>query len=107
METITANEVHAQLQGVLHALDAMRPEHVSKPLQALADPAQLLTRVRNAVIATRRADRQVEPPDLLQRLNQLASVMAGLEYPLGGVHWKRIETLRQALGALIDAMEPD
>jgi len=106
MDAVTGNEVRAQLQGVLHALEAMRPDPVSRPLQALADPAQLLTQVRNAVIAARRADRQVGPPDLLQRLNQLASVMASLEYPLGGVHWTRIDALRKQLGALIDALAP-
>jgi hypothetical protein len=104
MEPITTGMVRAQLQEVLHGLEAMTPGTASKPLKALADPAQMLTRVRNAVIAARRADRPVGSPDLLPRLNQLASVMASLEYPLGGVHWPRIEALRTELGALIAAM---
>ena len=106
MDSVSSGEVRAQLQDVLRALEAMQPERASSPLKALADPAQLLTQTRNAVIAARRADEAVGPPDLLQRLNQLASVMASLEYPLGGVHWPRIDALRKELGALIAAIEP-
>jgi hypothetical protein len=105
MGPATRDEVRAQLQDVLHALEAMQPERVSQPLQAVADPGLMLIQVRNAVIAARRADQQVGPPDLLKRLNQLASVMAGIEYPLGGVHWPRIAALRKELGALIAAMD--
>lgn len=104
MEAAGSDRVRMQLQDVLHALEAMRPETASQPLQALADPAQMLTQIRNAVIAARRAGEQFDPPDLLQRLNQLASVMASLEYPLGGVHWPRIAALQEELGVLIAAM---
>ena len=107
MEPLASNKVREQLQAVLHALDAIRPEAASKPLQALAEPTQLLIRVRNEVIAARRTGELAEPPALLQRLNQLASVMASLEYPLGGVHWPRIEAVRKELGALTRAMDRD
>lgn len=106
MEAVTTDAVRTQLQHVLEALEAMTPDSASKPLKALADPARMLAQVRNAVIAAGRADEPLAPPGLLPRLNQFASVMAGLEYPLGGVHWPRIEALRKALGLLIHEMSP-
>ena len=106
MDAITANAVRTELQHVLDALESMTPESTSKPLKSLADPARMLAQVRNAVIAARRADEPAGPTDLLPRLNQFASVMASLEYPLGGVHWPRIEALRKALGALIHEFGP-
>lgn len=33
----------------------------------------------------------------LPRLNSLLSVLASIEYPLGGIHWKRIEQVRDCL----------
>ena len=106
MDAITANAVRTELQHVLDALESMTPESTSKPLKSLADRARMLAQVRNAVIAARRADEPAGPTDLLPRLNQFASVMASLEYPLGGVHWPRIEALRKALAALIRDISP-
>ena len=106
MDAITANAVRTELQHVLDALESMRPESTSKPLKSLAAPARMPAQVRNAGIAARRADEPAGPTDLLPRLNQFASVMASLEYPLGGVHWPRIEALRKALAALIRDISP-
>lgn len=107
MDAVTTSTVRTQLQRVLEELEGMTPDATSSPLKALAEPAQMLAQVRNAVIAAGRADAGGGPPDLLQRLNQFASVMASLEYPLGGVHWPRIAALRKALGALIAEMGSD
>jgi hypothetical protein len=106
MDAVTTGAVRTELQRILDAFEGMTPGSTSKPLKALADPARMLAQVRNAAIAARRADELVSPPDLLQRLNQLASVMASLEYPLAGVHWPRVEALRKALDALIHEMRP-
>ncbi|MFL6717237.1 MAG: hypothetical protein ACJ8G3_12845 [Burkholderiaceae bacterium] len=105
MNMLTTEMLRGQLQQILHALDAMEPDTKAQPLQALANPARTLAQARNAVITAGRADVAPGPPDVLERLNGLASVMASLEYPLGGVHWQRIETLRKELGALIREME--
>jgi len=105
MDALTTDMLHGELQTISNVLDAMSPGTEARPLQVLADPARMLAQARNAVIAAQRDNKTPGPPDILPRLNQLASVMASLEYPLGGVHWQRIETLRMALGALIREME--
>ena len=102
----TMARVRRQLEDVLQALDAMQPDRASNALETLADPAQQLVKARNDVIAAQRANAALVPPDLLQRLNCFASVMAGLEYPLGGIHWPRIESLRKEIRGLADAMAP-
>ena len=106
MDAIERDRVRTQLQAVLDALEAVRPDAAAEPLHTLAGPTRQLTTIRNAVIAAQHNDEPIGAPDLLQRLNQLASVMAGIEYPLGGVHWPRIEAVRKELGALISAIEP-
>lgn len=101
----TTARIRRQLEDVQQALDAMHPGRDANALEKLADPAQLLVRLRNDVIAAQRANRALAPPDLLRRLNQFASVMASLEYPLGGIHWPRIESLRKDVKSLADAMD--
>ena len=97
--------IDRQLEAVLHALEAVQPEQASSAMKSLAAPAQQLTRLRNDVIAMQRGGAALAPQDLLPRLNQLVSVMASLEYPLAGIHWKRIEGLRKALRSLMDAVD--
>jgi len=101
----TTARIRRQLEDVQQALDAMHPERGANALEKLADPAQMLVRLRNDAIAAQRANTVLAPPDLLRRLNQFVSVMASLEYPLGGIHWPRIESLRKEVKGLADAMD--
>ena len=42
-----------------------------------------------------------DQPDLLRGLKAILSMLAGIEYPLGGMHAQRAEQARQALQQLL------
>lgn len=42
----------------------------------------------------------------LAEVNALISLMAGIEFPLGGIHWPRIERVSAELQKMLKASEP-
>jgi hypothetical protein len=70
-----------------------------KAKQVFADALDRIVRVRNERIRTRSAGDAAQD-DELQRLNAILSLMAGIEFPLGGFHRERLVQVEQALQAL-------
>jgi len=91
-----------ELRAVLEQLQRMTPDQPADPVSCMADSTRMLVAARNRVIDEQRRGHGASPPDLLQRLNGLASIMASIEYPLAGIHWKRLDTLRDALKRLLE-----
>lgn len=66
---------------------------------AMAEASRCLVRMRNGLIARRRAGEGVSPR--LDHVNAVLSVTFGGEYPLVGVRRKRIEKARDLLRGLL------
>jgi hypothetical protein len=84
-------------RGIYARLVEERPESAH---QLLTDAMRHLMRLRDALIARARlgdggADR------LLPRVNAVASLGFGCQFPVAGVKWSRMEGARDALDALL------
>jgi hypothetical protein len=103
MNAVNDDTLRQKLQDVLEQLAQMKPDKPpSDPVSSFADIGCVLIAVRNRVIEAQRRGQAASPADLLDRLNGLGSLMASIEYPLAGIHWKRLDTLRNALEDLLE-----
>lgn len=91
------------LQDARNAVDEVRQRQAKNVDHAFAQAASRFYALRNRMLDDRRAGRlQDVPADLQDRMNAIASLMAGVEYPLAGIHWKRMDKIDEALGKLLD-----
>jgi hypothetical protein len=95
------------LEQALAQVRTMRQEQPQDAIDAFAGVMRLLIDARNRLIARRRADAGAGAGAdagmalSLPALNALTSVAVSMEYPLAGIHWKRLESLRSGLEDLL------
>ncbi|WP_448192578.1 hypothetical protein [Azospirillum sp. sgz301742] len=88
--------------SVLDRILAAPPEdtQVQETYDAMAEASRCLVRLRDGLIARRRAGEEVSRR--LDHVNAVLSVTFGGEYPLVGVRRKRIEKARDLLRRLLE-----
>lgn len=87
------------------AIDCMEAALKAEPLavkQPLSQAVQAIVRLRDAAIAAWRADPTPAARARLDRVNAILSVAVGAETPMGGLKWKDMEQVRDALCGLRD-----
>jgi hypothetical protein len=92
------NHLKAALQTVESVLARQHDnESLAQVSGQLSHAVQSVVRLRNCMTITCRAG--VPHPDgiSLDRINAIISVMTGIEYPLAGIHWPRIQQVRDGL----------
>lgn len=95
------------LEQALAQVRAMRQEQPQEAIDAFAGVMRLVIDARNRLIACRRAGADANAGAdagmalSLPALNALTSIAVSMEYPLAGIHWKRLESLRSGLEGLL------
>lgn len=94
----TQSELRAALEQIEEMLSRRQPGQVS---DQCSRAVSFLVRLRERMME----QDQTAPaaPLSLARVNAILSVLAGIEFPLAGVHWKRMEQVRDALRGLLQA----
>lgn len=87
------------------AIDRMEAALKAEPLevkQPLSQAVQAIVRLRDDAITGRRDHPTPAARARLDRVNAILSVAVGAETPMGGLKWKDMEQVRDALCALRD-----
>ena len=104
--TLANGDLLGRARMALQAFERLVDQAQDLEHEELAQATRRLVGLRNGLIAERREhgpafDRQ---PDL-DRINALLSLAASAEFPLVGVRWKRLCSLRDALKELVGKWE--
>lgn len=102
METAGDSQSSQNLHTALQAIETV----LARGEAGTADVSEEFSRAVRALTAFRRhcADRYRAggaagsgSASQLERINGLISIMAGIEYPLAGIHWPRVRQVREEL----------
>lgn len=94
-----ASEIRAALEQIEMMLSRRQPGKVSDQCSRATSH---LVCLRDRMIEDEGQPAPGQEPSLA-RVNSLLSALAGIEFPLAGTHWKRIEQVRDALRQLLPA----
>jgi hypothetical protein len=95
--------IREQGQVALHRLVHLRREDSAETRLALAEIIRQVIGMRDELIPAKRSG---EPCDeALQGINAVLSSIFGLEFPAGGLHWKRLKETEDGLKALLLRLE--
>jgi hypothetical protein len=94
---MTPNAHAAAALAIYEHLLAERPHEVHQPL---SEAARHVVDLRDALISRRRRGEGID--DDLAAANVLASLAFSCQFPIAGVKWSRMETVRDALQAFCD-----
>lgn len=91
VEQVLAHENDDKYQGQVSAL--------------LSVAMRSLVQLRNNLTVAQRACASVPGMPTLDQANALISLMAGIEYPLAGIHWPRIRRVSNELTQMLGAQQ--
>ena len=94
-----ADPVADEAAAALAALDRALAHRPDRDGEAFAEATQHLCRMRDLLIAERRAGQRSEPH--LSRLNAVISSAQAGHFPLGATPWPVVETAQSALRAIV------
>jgi menaquinol-cytochrome c reductase iron-sulfur subunit len=92
-------QMASDIEAAKRALDATLSDFPRDAASKLSPAEQALARVRDALIARRRAGHATTGP-ILDRVNLCLTLVVGMEYPQGGVKKPPLEQAREILGRL-------
>jgi hypothetical protein len=92
------HDLQAALQSVEAVLERQQDnENLAQVSGHFSHAVQSMVHLRNRITAIGRAGTPSPDGISLDRINALISVMAGIEYPAAGIHWPRIQQVRDGL----------
>ena len=89
-------------EPALAALERIKIESPSDAESRVSEAIELLIRLRDDLIGHRRNGEDCE--QWLGRANGMLSGIFGVEYPIAGIQWQRIQGTRDELRDLLDAL---
>ena len=89
----------------LAALERMDSEQPSVAESDLSEAIELLIRLRDDLIGHRRNGNDCD--EWLGRTNGMLSGIFGVEYPIAGIQWRRIQGTRDELRDMLGSVEKD
>lgn len=92
-------EIQAHGEAALKGLNELPGQDNSETRKKLLEITQQLVRMRDALIAQRRAGENVDY--FLTRTNAILSSLFGTEFPVNGFNKKRVDETRYALERLL------
>ncbi|MEJ2376831.1 MAG: hypothetical protein P8Y71_15925 [Pseudolabrys sp.] len=97
-------DVRRHGEMALDAIEHVQGDGLARPKKQFAAAMEHLVAMRDALI---RAQRQGEPcDDDLRGTNAILSSIFGIEFPSGGLQWKRVTETHDALLRLLDGHPP-
>lgn len=95
--------VHSRCRKAAKAFDMIVEDKPQTTHERLAGAVQCIVRLRDALIAARRADASAQGNDkFLVSVNSILSLASSAEFPLVGIRWERVIAIRDALHVLVD-----
>ena len=105
-----ASEFGEDLENALRSVDAVlahkdNHESVGEISGRFSVAVRSVVHLRNGITAANRAGTALPGTPSLDHVNALISLMAGIEYPLAGIHWSRIQRVRDDLTQMLAAQQ--
>jgi hypothetical protein len=92
---LTPQDIRRHAGAALHILDNLPEEDSPETRKRLAETIEHLVRLRDELVAARRAGEPCDPP--LRAANAVLSSIFGTEFPVHGLQWKRVCETRDAI----------
>lgn len=109
MDQALRSELQQDLHEALKSVDCMLEQdevrelaHISEQFSCLMSS---LVKLRNHLTEANRQGIAVPELPSLEKVNAMISVMASIEYPRVGIHWPRIQQMRDCLDEMIKSRE--
>lgn len=103
MDRQTRKELRSEWDDALSAIESVLEDRPGKHVEEISQAVASLVRVRNRLTDVQRNKTPApEASEHLRQVNAMLSVVASLEYPLAGLHWQRMELVRDGLAEMLE-----
>jgi hypothetical protein len=100
-DTTAMTDLAAECRRAIALIDTALTEPPAAVTADADEALRVLVRVRDTLISERRRGDRGRAGSLL-RVNGVLSLLAGVEYPAGGLHRSSLSRARDALGEIVD-----